>query len=298
MDDLFPASLDPQSTAYLNGRWTALGEAHISVLDRGFLLGDGVYEVVPVYSRQPFRWPSHYARLCRSLEKLEIRNPLSSAEWADMVASLIKAQGFNEQLVYIQVTRGVAKRDHAFPKPEVPPTVFAMASPMSRPTEAERSRGIRTITLSDERWHRCDIKSVALLGNVLARQAAVSQGAQEAILFRGDHLTEGAACNVWLAIDGALVGSRRSALVLEGIRYGLLEELCAEVGLTFSLRDVSRATFDTADEVMISSATKEILPVTEVDGRPVSGGQPGPVYAQLRRAYDARLAALIQGERP
>jgi D-alanine transaminase len=294
MNPVFPANLDPESVAFLNGQWTPLGNAHVSVLDRGFLLGDGVYEVVPVYARQPFRWASHYARLCRSLEKLEISCPLNASEWSDLIERLIREQSFEDQLVYIQVTRGVAKRDHAFPRPEVAPTIFAMSSPMARPTEQERTVGIRAITLSDERWHRCDIKSIALLGNVLARQAAVAQGAQEAILFRDDCLTEGAACNVWLAIDGALVGSRRSALVLEGIRYGLLEELCAEAGIAFSLRDISRQEFNAAHEVMISSATKEILPVTHIDGAAFAGGKPGPIYTKLRSAYDRKLAPLLQ----
>lgn len=294
MNPLFPANLDPESLAFLNGQWTPLGNAQVSVLDRGFLLGDGVYEVVPVYARQPFRWPSHYARLRRSLEKLEISCPLNESQWSDLIARLIEVQAFDDQLVYIQITRGVAKRDHAFPKPDVAPTIFAMSSPMARPTEQERTAGIRAITLSDERWHRCDIKSIALLGNVLARQTAVAQGAQEAILFRDDCLTEGAACNVWLAIDGTLVGSRRSALVLEGIRYGLFEELCAEAGIAFSLRDVSRREFDAANEVMISSATKEILPVTQIDGAPFGGGKPGPVYTRLRNAYDRKLAPLLQ----
>lgn len=293
MDPLFPTSLDPQSMAFLNGHWTPLADAHVSVLDRGFLLGDGVYEVVPVYCRRPFRWASHFARLRRSLDKLAISCALSEKDWAEMIAKLIAAQSFDDQLVYIQITRGVAKRDHAFPKPEVPPTLFAMASPMARPTEQERTVGVRAITLPDERWHRCDIKSIALLGNVLARQAAVARGAQEAILFRDDCLTEGAACNVWLGIDDTLVGSRRSALVLEGIRYGLFEELCQESGIRFSLRDVSRSEFAAASEVMISSATKEILPVTEIDGKPFAGGRPGPLYARLRTAYDRKLEALV-----
>ncbi len=294
MDELFPSSLNPESLAFLNGRWSALSDARVSVLDRGFLLGDGVYEVVPVYARRPFRWAAHYARLRRSLDKLEIQCPLTETDWSEVVTRLVRAQSFDDQLVYIQVTRGVAKRDHAFPQPAVAPTLFAMSSPMTRPSTKERTQGIAAITLPDERWHRCDIKSVALLGNVLARQAAVSQGAQEAILFRSDFLTEGAACNVWLVIEGALVGSRRSSLVLEGIRYDLFEELCEEVGVTFSLRDVSRAEFDAADEVMISSASKEILPVTVINGQPVFSGNPGPVYLRLRQAYDSRLTALLQ----
>ncbi|MFM1880083.1 MAG: hypothetical protein RLZZ344_317 [Pseudomonadota bacterium] len=293
MDPIFPETLDPASIVFLNGRWTPLGEAQVSVLDRGFLLGDGIYEVVPVYQRRPFRWAEHYARMQRSLASLQIRPSLTAHDWAALIEQLISYQSFDDQLVYLQVTRGVAKRDHAFPAPGVPVTVFAMASPMRLPTEAERNRGISAITLADERWMRCDIKTIALVGNVLARQAAVSQGAQEAILFRDGLLTEGAACNVWLAIDGGLVGSRKTERVLQGIRYDLFEELCEEAAIPFSLRDVSREAFAQADEVMISSATKEILPVTTIDAKPVASGTPGPVYQRLRAAYDRRIASLL-----
>jgi D-alanine transaminase len=298
MDPLFPDTLDPASLAYLNGRWTPLGQAQVSVLDRGFLLGDGIYEVVPVYQRRPFRWAEHYARMQRSLASLQIAPALSAHDWAEIIHRLVASQSFEDQLVYLQVTRGVAKRDHAFPSPAVPATVFAMASPMRRPSDAERTKGIAAITLADERWMRCDIKTIALVGNVLARQTAVAQGAQEAIMFRSGWLTEGAACNIWLAIDGGLVGSRKTSLVLQGIRYDLFEELCAEAGLAFSLEDVSREAFDKADEVMISSATKEVLPVTTIDGRRIAGGTPGPVYERLRAAYDRRLAALLTEEAP
>jgi D-alanine transaminase len=293
MDPIFPETLDPASIVFLNGRWTPLGEAQVSVLDRGFLLGDGIYEVVPVYQRRPFRWAEHYARMQRSLASLQIRPSLTAHDWAALIEQLISHQSFDDQLVYLQVTRGVAKRDHAFPAPGVPVTVFAMASPMRLPTEAERNRGISAITLADERWMRCDIKTIALVGNVLARQAAVSQGAQEAILFRDGLLTEGAACNVWLAIDGGLVGSRKTERVLQGIRYDLFEELCEEAEIPFSLRDVSREAFAQADEVMISSATKEILPVTTIDAKPVASGTPGPIYQRLRAAYDRRIASLL-----
>jgi D-alanine transaminase len=277
---------------YLNGEFTPLSEAKISVLDRGFLFGDGIYEVVPVYRGKPFRMAQHLARLARSLASIEIANPLSNDEWEALVRRLVELQGPVDQAVYFQVTRGVAKRDHAFPTTPVNPTVFAMTNPFQRLGPADWEKGISVTTAADERWLHCDIKSVSLLGNVLARQSAVAQGAYEAVLFRDGLLTEGAAANIWIVRDGKLLAPPRSNLLLEGIRYGLMEELAGSTGVALEFRAITRAEVETADEILLTSATKEILPVLKIDGKPVGAGKPGPVFTALRGAYDKVLAAL------
>ena len=279
-------------TVYLNGSYTPLSLAKISVLDRGFIFGDGIYEVVPVYRGKPFRMRQHLDRLDRSLAKIRIRQPRTREQWEALVADLIARSSEPNCMVYIQVTRGVAKRDHAFPQPEVEPTVFAMVAPMALPTQAAREVGLRAISIPDERWLHCDIKSVSLLGNVLAKQAAVDAGVDEVVQFRGEHLTEGASCNIWVATGGRLLAPPKDNLILEGIRYGLLEELSKESGIPFEMRVVTRQEVVIADEIMMSSATREVLPIVELDGKSVGKGKPGPVYQALRQAYDARIAAL------
>lgn len=276
---------------YLNGDFTALSAAKVSVLDRGFLLGDGIYEVVPAYAGKPFRMAQHLARLTRSLAAIAMPNPMTDEQWQALVARLIVETGPVDQYVYLQVTRGVAKRDHAFPK-DVTPTVFAMSTPFNRPTPEVWNAGLKAITAADERWLHCEIKSISLLGNVLARQSAVEQGANEAILFRDGYLTEGAAANIWVVKDGVLLGPPRNNLILEGIRYGMMQELAVLQGIPFEMRPITRAEVDAADELLLTAATKEVLPILELDGRPVGTGQPGPVFAKLRAAYDAAIAAL------
>jgi len=277
---------------YLNGVFGPLSEAKISVLDRGFIFGDGIYEVVPVYHRKPFRMSQHLDRLDRSLAKLKITPPKTRAQWTELVNELIQKSPDSTCMVYLQITRGVAKRDHAFPVPEVTPTIFGMAAPMTPPSEAVRNKGVRLIGIPDMRWLHCDIKSVSLLGNCLAKQAAVEAGVDEVAQFRDGFLTEGASCNVWVVKQGKLIAPPKNNLVLEGIRYGLLEELTKAAGIPFELRPISRAEVESADELMISSATREVLPVVELDGKQVSSGQPGPIYQKLRAAYDAQIAAL------
>jgi D-alanine transaminase len=277
---------------YLNGSYTALAEAKVSVLDRGFVFGDGIYEVVPVYGRRLFRFDEHMARLARSLAKVRIRNPHTRDEWLErirpLVAALAEHDGAEDQLVYVQVTRGVAPRDHVMPE-GIEPTVFMMVSPMKPATPEQRHHGVACVTARDFRWERGDIKSVSLLGNVLARQISADAGAMETIMFRDGHLTEAAASNVWIAHEGALLGPPKSEHVLEGIRVELLRELCEEVGLAYNLRPISEADVRAADEVLLSSATKEVLPVTKIDGEAVGHGalrgKPGPVYARLYEAY-------------
>jgi len=277
---------------YLNGETTPISQAKVSVLDRGFIFGDGIYEVVPIYGRRLFRFDEHMARMNRSLSKLRIDNPHSRDEWLALcrrlVTSVADATGADDLLVYIQVTRGVAPRDHVMP-PGLVPTVFIMVNPMRPATAEQRHHGVACVTARDFRWERGDIKSISLLGNVLARQISADRGALETIMFRDGFLTEAAASNVWIAHEGALLGPPKSEHVLEGIRVELLRELCEDCGIAYNLRPISEADVLTADEVMLSSATKEILPVTRIDGEGVGHGalrgKPGPVYARLHEAY-------------
>jgi len=281
----------PQSTCYLNGQWLPLAEAKISVLDRGFIFGDGIYEVVPVYYRKPFRFDHHLARFERSTHEIGLANPFDRAGWRALVARLVATCADENQFIYWQVTRGVAKRDFSFPA-ATPPTVFAMTTPFARPSQAQREQGLRAVTRADERWLRCDIKSVSLLGAVLARQFATENGADEAVQFRDGWLTEGSSSNMWVVRNGTVTAPPRDRLILEGIRYGFVGELCERIGVPFEVRRVSREEVEGCDELMLTSATREILPIVVLDGRPVGSGRPGPVYARLRAAYDAAIEAL------
>ncbi|MDO9313648.1 MAG: D-amino acid aminotransferase [Burkholderiaceae bacterium] len=284
----------PDTLCYLNGEYTPLNQAKVSVLDRGFLFGDGIYDVVPVYGRGLFRFDEHMARLERSLAKVRIVNPHSAAEWLARCRRLIEAQAAEDQLIYIQVTRGVALRDHVMPT-DIDPTVFIMVSAMKQPSAEQRHRGVACVTARDFRWERGDIKTISLLGNVLARQNTADHGAVETILFRDGFLTEAASCNEWVVHEGAVLGPPKSEHVLEGIRYELIRELCEDVGIAFNLRPISEGEVMAADELMLSSASKEVLPVTTLDGESVGHGalrgKPGPVYAQLYAAYQRAKAA-------
>jgi D-alanine transaminase len=287
----------PDTLCYLNGEYGPLRDAKVSVLDRGFIFGDGIYEVVPAYEGKLFRFDEHLARLNRSLTKLRIANPHTREEWLErcrkLLAALAAKGGDGDQLIYIQITRGVALRDHVMPA-DVAPTVFMMCSMMKPATPEQRHAGVACITARDFRWERGDIKSISLLGNVLARQMSADKGATETIMFRNGFLTEAAASNVWVVHEGALLGPPKSEHVLEGIRYELIRELCDEVGIAYNLRPIAESDVLSADELLLSSATKEILPVTSLDGAPVGHGalrgKPGPVYARLFEAYQRAKA--------
>lgn len=300
----------PATLCYLNGEYTPLRDAKISVLDRGFIFGDGVYEVVPCYAGKLFRFEHHMARLDRSLAELRIANPLTPAQWRETALKLIAlhadatgAPGTNgsksDQLIYIQISRGVAMRDHPM-LPGLTPTVFIMCNAMKLPAAAQRSAGVACVTADDFRWEKAHIKSTSLLGAVFARQISVDAGALETIMFRGNTLSEAAASNVWVIKGGKVMGPPKSKLVLEGIRYGLIEEMCRTCGIDFELRAVSRQEVLDADELLLSSATKEVLPVTVLDGQPVGHGfqkgLPGPIYHQLYAAY--QQAKLITEPSP
>lgn len=283
-----------ESLCYLNGEYTRVADAKVSVLDRGFLFGDGIYEAMPVYGRRLFRFDEHMARLERNLAKLRIGNPHTPAQWLEiarrLIAALHEQRGAAEQFLYVQVTRGVAPRDHVMPK-DIAPTVFMMTSPLKSPTPEQRHAGVACVSARDFRWERGDIKCTSLLGNVLARQLSADAGAVETLLFRDGFLTEASASNVWIAKDGALIGPPMNEHVLEGIRVELLRELCEDCGIGYSLRPVPEGEVMAADEVILSSSTKEVLAVTRLDGELVGHGalrgKPGPVYARLFEAYQA-----------
>ena len=282
----------PALPCYLNGEFSTVRDAKVSVLDRGFIFGDGVYEVVPAYEGRPFRFQEHMARLERSLGELRIANPMDRAGWRQLVDQLVAAYAKHvgkkveetNQLVYLQVTRGVAMRDHVMP-PGITPTVFAMVNRLYIYTPEERAKGVDCYTADDFRWKKGHIKSISLAAAVLARQVSADEGGNETVMFRDGMLSEAAASNVWVVKDGKVLGAPKDNLVLEGIRYGLLEELCREAGIPFELRRVSRDEVLAADEILLSSATKEILPCTRLDGRPVGNGKPGPIYEKLFAGY-------------
>jgi D-alanine transaminase len=263
------------------------------VLDRGFIFGDGVYEVLPAYGGRIFRVEQHLARLDRSLAELRMTNPLSREQWLAIARKLLAdhaaRSAATEQIIYIQITRGVAVRDHVMVE-GVSPTVFVMCSTMKPPTEAQRTEGVACVTADDFRWQKAHIKSTSLLGAVFARQISADDGALETVMFRDGYLSEAAASNVWVVKNGVLIGPPKNNLVLEGIRFGLLEEICAKQGIPFELRPISRAEVLAADELLLSSATKEVLPITRLDGQAVGTGKPGPVYARLHAGYQQAKA--------
>jgi D-alanine transaminase len=273
-------------TVYLNGSFLPISEAKVSVLDRGFIYGDGVYELVPVYAREPYRLRQHLARLQRSLDGIRLVNPHRDAEWEAIIRELIARQPFDDQGVYFQVTRGAAKRDHTFPK-DTPPTVFMMANPLAIPSREQIEAGVAVVTANDERWLHCDLKTISLLGNVLARQLAADQGALETILFRNGYLTEASASNVLVVKNGGIVAPPKDNLILPGITYDAAWELAREGGLPIEIRPVTKAEALAADEMWLSSSTKEVLAVTTVDGKPFAGGKPGPVYREMYRLFQA-----------
>lgn len=269
---------------FLNGKFMPIEEAKVPVLDRGFIFGDGVYELVPVYSRVPFRLDEHLARLERSLELVRIRNPYTRAEWRDIILQLVAKQPFEDQGVYFQVTRGVAKRDHAFPKDAVP-TVFLMANPLVTPAKELVERGAAAVSAADDRWLHCDIKSISLIGNCLLRQVSADAGAIETILFRDGKLTEASASNVFVVRKGVILSPPKSNLILPGITYDVIFELAQAAALPFEYRDVSRDEVYSADEVWVTSSSKEVLAVVTLDGKPVGDGRPGPVFRKMHALY-------------
>ncbi|HXT02730.1 MAG TPA: D-amino acid aminotransferase [Casimicrobiaceae bacterium] len=280
---------DADRVVYLNGNFLPLADAKVSVLDRGFIYGDGVYEVVPVYARKPFRMPQHLARLQNSLDGIRLANP-HAQRWDALIAELIARQPFDDQAVYLQVTRGVAKRDHAFPH-GVAPTVFMMSNPLVLPSREQVERGVAVITAQDNRWLRCDLKTTSLVGNVLMRQLAVDHDAVETVMFRDGHLTEASASNVLIVRDGTIIAPPKDNLILPGITYDATLEIAHDAGVALDVRAVTHAETLSADEMWLSSSTKEVLAVTRVDDRPFAGGAPGPVFRRVWAAFQERKKA-------
>jgi D-alanine transaminase len=279
--------------AYLNGDYLPLGDAKISVLDRGFVFGDGVYELVPVYSMKPFRLEAHLRRLQGSLDGIRLANPHDATGWRERILKLIELQDFADQSLYIQVTRGVAPRDHAFPK-DTPPTVFMFAQPLVTATPAQKAAGVCAVTAIDNRWLRCNIKAISLLANILLRQQAVDADCAETIMLRDGFLTEGAASNIFIVKDGVLLAPPPSHLMLTGITYDVVRELAVANGMPHAVRAISEAELRAADEVWMTSSTKEVMPIVRLDGAQVGAGVPGPLARQMDALYQTFKQAVMR----
>lgn len=280
---------------YLNGALIPRAEATISAFDRGFIFGDGVYEVVPVYGGRPFRLHHHLLRLRQSLAEIGISHALTDTAWKEMIHQLVAQKPGTDQYLYCQITRGVAPRDHSFPE-NIRPTVFAYSQPLTAPDEATLKKGGTAITCPDIRWARCDIKATALLANVLLRQQAVSQGATEAILVRDGNITEGAASNMFAVVDNRLLTAPKGPLILPGITRDLIVELASAHQLALTERAFTVAELERASEVWMTSSTKEILPILKVDGRVVGTGSPGPVFWRMHALFQEYKNRFRKGE--
>ena len=278
---------------YLNGKFMPIEDAVIPVLDRGFIFGDGVYEVIPVYSRRPFRLPEHLQRLQNSLDSIRLENPHSENAWRKLILKVVDLNQAEDQSLYLQVTRGVAKRDHAFPEKTVP-TVLVTSSPLIPPRDEQMQNGVGAITATDNRWLRCDVKSTALLPNVLLRQLAVDAGCVETLLVRDGLLTEGSASNAFVVKSGVMFAPPKSNLMLPGITYDVVLELAQANGVAHQVRDISQAELDDADEIWITSSSKEILPVTALDGKPVGNGKPGAAFRRMHVLYQAYKVQVMR----
>lgn len=279
---------------YLNGEFLAPEAARVSAFDRGFIFGDGVYEVIPVFGGRVFRLPQHLARLDSSLHEIRLANPLAGAEWRKIFERLVELQGGGDLSIYLEVTRGVAPRDHAFPA-NVTPTVFAYAAPLKYPPQDQVEQGIGAITAPDIRWLRCDIKAIALLPNALLRQQALDAGAAEAILLRDGFTTEGAASNIFVVKNGRAVTPPKGPLILPGVTRDLVLELALAHGMPCAEAAVSEAELRNADEVWLTSSTKEVLAITRLDGKPVGAGRPGPLHARMLALYRDYKRAFCEG---
>jgi D-alanine transaminase len=278
---------------YLNGEFMPIEDAKIPVLDRGFIFGDGVYEVIPTYSRRPFRLAEHLARLQSSLDAIRLPNPHDGAKWSELVGKIIAGNPWEDQNVYLQITRGVAKRDHAFPK-GLKPTVFLMASELITPTADLMKTGAQAIVLPDFRWLRCDIKSTSLLGNCLLRTLAADAGCAEAILVRDGELTEASASNVFVVKNGTVLAPPKSHLILPGITYDVVLEILRDNAVPHEVRPVKEGELRSADEIWVTSSSREVLPITALDGKPVGSGKPGSVGAKVYALYQQYKAQVMR----
>ena len=294
------AALAGGALCYLNGDFLPLAEARVSPMDRGFLFGDGVYEVVPVNSRRPFRLDDHLARLDLSPAAIRLANPLDRDTWRAVVARLVAGAEWDDQSVLLQVTRGpMAVRNHAFPA-TVTPTVFCLVEPLHTPPAEQRERGVAAISAADFRWLRCHVKATSLLANCLLRQMALDAGCAETLMFRDGILTEGAASNIFVVKDGTLLAPQQNHLMLTGITYDVVLELAAAHGLPTEIRDISDAEVRAADELWLTSSTKEVLPIVALDGRKVGAGgtaatgMPGPLYKRMYAWYQDYKQSIMR----
>ncbi len=285
---------------FLNGEFMPIEQARVPVLDRGFIFGDGVYEMIPVYSRVPFRLPEHLVRLRASLAAVSMADPYPEARWTELIERIVAANPWDDQSVYLQVTRGVAPRDHSF-KP-LTPTVFIMAGQLSTPPRAQVENGVAAITHEDFRWLRCDIKTTSLLANCMLRTLATQAGCVETILVREGLVTEASASNVLIVRGGVVLGPPKSQLMLPGITYDVVLELLRANRLAHEVRPVHEAELREADEVWITSSSREVLAVSTLDGRAVGrgpqAGVPGPVFRRVHALYQQYKSAVMRGREP
>lgn len=284
-------------TVYLNGKFMPIEEAKVPVLDRGFIFGDGIYELVPVYSRAPFRLEGHLARMERSLAEVGIRNPYSRTGWVALIEQMIENQSFADQAVYWQVTRGVARRDHAFPR-DAEPTVFMMSNPLVNPSREVIENGAAAVSAPDYRWHRCDLKTISLIGNCMLRQLSAEEGAIETILFRDGRLTEASASNVYVVKNGVIATPAKTELILPGITLDVVSDIVARGKLPFELRDVSQAEVRGADELWVTSSSKEIVAIVTLDGQSIGSGKPGPVFRKAWQLYQDFKSEVMRAHAP
>lgn len=282
---------------YLNGKFMPIEEACVPVLDRGFIFGDGVYEVIPAYSRKLFRLASHLHRLQHSLDSIRLKNPYSNSQWHDLLKKIVAGNDNEDQYIYLHITRGVAKRDHAFP-PNSSPTVFIMSNPLLAPSQDLLTNGCSAITAIDNRWIRCDIKSISLLPNVLLRQMAIDANASETILIRDGFLTEGSASSIFIVKDDILLAPPKSHLMLPGITYDVVLELATANHVPYKIREIHEEELQTADEIMLTSSTREIMAVTRLNDNPVGNGKPGKQCQRLQQLYHHYKTTTMRGEAP
>lgn len=280
---------------FLDGQMMPLEQARISPLDRGFIYGDGVYELIPALGGRPFRLKQHMDRLNRNLDEVRIERPYSDAGWLSILSELTALHPGADSSIYIQITRGVAPRDHAFPKATVP-TVFAMCNPMAPVPAVQLTQGIAAVTLEDYRWGRCDIKATSLLANVMMRQAAIDESAIESILVRYGMVTEAAASNVFAVFDGEIHTAPEGPQILPGVTRALALDLAHKHGFEVKTLPFPLSMLRRADEIWISSSTKDILPITQLDGAPVGDGRPGPVWQKLYGIFQDYKAAFRAGQ--
>ena len=286
---------ESEQIVYLNGEYKAIEDACVSVLDRGFLFGDGVYEVIPAYGGNLLRLDAHLQRLQNSLDGIRLQNPLTNKAWEFMLNELLQKNSGEDQSIYLQVTRGVAaKRNHNFPD-QVKPTVFVMSNILLSQQRSEAEQGIEAVTLDDIRWRACNIKTTALLANTLLRQQATDKGAGEAILIRDGYATEGSASNVFVVLDGVICTAPTSPLLLPGITRDLVLELARTHDMPCKEKDITEAELHSASEIWITSSTREILPVLKLDGNVVGTGIAGPVWHRMIDIYHQYKQQLREG---